>query len=181
MARLPRVYVPDLSVHVFQRGHNRRPLFHEPSDYTRFTALLVSAVQHYAVNVHVFALMTNHYHLIATPTSSTALPRAMKQLHGDYVRYYNRKNGCIGTVWGGRYHAKSIEDERYWWTCVRYVETNPVEAGLVDSPEEYEWSSYRVYALGVANSWLQPHPLYNQLGSCKAERQRAYRAICLSK
>lgn len=122
--------------------------------------------------------MTNHYHLIVTPSSSTSLPRAMKQLHGDYVRYYNRKHGRRGTLWGGRYQAKNIEDRRYWWTCARYVERNPLEACLVDAIEEYEWSSYRVHALGAENRWLVPHALYQQLGTCSSERQLAYQEIC---
>lgn len=178
MARPPRVYIPGSSVHVFQRGHNRCPIFHERSDYERFLALLASATLHNHVDVHVFALMTNHYHLIATPSSAIALPHAMKQLHGDYGRYYNRKHRRIGTLWGGRYQAKNIEDERYWWTCLRYVERNPVEACLVDSLEEYEWSSYRTYAHGTTNDWLVPHALYERLGASAMERQMAYQAIC---
>ena len=177
MARLPRMYIPGLSVHVFHRGHNRCPIFLERIDYERFLAFLISATQHNGVAVHHFAIMNNHYHLIATPSSPVALPRAMKQLHGDYARYSNRKHGRRGTLWDGRYHAKTIEDERYWWTCSRYVELNAVEACLVDSPEEYEWSSYRVYALGAENDWLVPHALYLGLGSCASERQQAYAAI----
>ena len=178
MARVPRVYVSDLSVHVFHRGHNRCPLFHGRPDYQRFLTLLISAAQHHGVDVHIFALMMNHYHLIATPSSALALPRAMKQLHGDYVRYYNHKHQRRGTLWDGRYHAKNIKDERYWWTCARYIERNPIEACLIDSPEEYEWSSYRVYALGMDNDWLVPHAGYQRLGSCASERQLAYQAIC---
>ena len=178
MARLHRLYVLGLSVHVFHRGHNRRPVFRERADYHRFLALLVSAARHNGVDVHLFALMTNHYHLVVTPSSSNALPRAMKQLHGDYVRYYNRKHNRRGTLWDGRYQAKNIHDEHYWWTCSRYVERNPIEGGLVDSLEDYEWSSYQVYAMGAKNDWLVPHRLYEGLGVTAAERQRAYQAIC---
>jgi putative transposase len=178
MPRPPRIYVPRLSVHVFQRGHNRSPIFHERDDYERFLTLVSSAAIHNGLDVHVFSLMTNHYHLVATPTSASALPRAMKQIDGDYVRYYNRKHRRSGTLWGGRYQAKIIHDERYWWTCLRYVERNPVEAGIVAVPEEYEWSSYRVYAMGAEIDWLVPHPLYEHLGSTPGERQTAYRNIC---
>jgi putative transposase len=178
MPRRPRRYVPGESLHVFDRGHNRCAIFNERRDYQRFLAILVSSVQHYDVAVHLFALMTNHYHLIVTPSSATALPKAMKQINGDYVRYYNRKHGRRGTLWDGRYHAQHIETERYWWTCARYVERNPVEAGLVDLPEEYEWSSYRVYALGAQNDWLVPHALYERLGRSARQRQLAYRSLC---
>jgi putative transposase len=178
MPRLPRVYVPGLSVHVFQRGHNRAAIFHESRDYQQFLTLVCSAARHNGLDVHGFALMTNHYHLVTTPQSKSALPRAMKQIDGDYVRYYNRKHGRLGTLWGGRYQAKLIDDERYWLTCLRYVEWNPVEAGIVAAAEDYRWSSYRVHAAGADNGWLVPHPLYQGLGSTPAERQAAYRAIC---
>ena len=178
MPRQPRVYVPGLSVHVFQRGHNRTAIFHESRDYEFFLTLVCSAARHNGLDVHGFALMTNHYHLIATPTSDSALPRAMKQIDGDYVRYYNRKHSRLGTLWSGRYKAKLIEDARYWWTCLTYVERNPVAAGIVATPEEYPWSSYRVHAAGACISWMVPHPLYEGLGSTPTERQAAYRTIC---
>lgn len=178
MPRSPRLYCPGLSVHVFQRGHNRCQIFHERADYQRFLTLLASAARHNGVDVHTFALMTNHYHLVVTPTSATALPLAMKQIDGNYVRYYNRKHDRLGTLWGGRYQSRIIEDERYWWTCVRYVERNPVEAGIVAAPEDYEWSSCRVYGAGAENDWLVPHPLYERLGETPVERQAAYCAIC---
>jgi len=178
MARRPRHYVPGQSVHVFHRGHNRCAIFHERCDYKRYVALLISAIQRYGVDVHLFALLTNHYHLLVTPSSATALPNAMKQVNGDYVRYYNRKHGRRGTLWDGRYHARNIDDERYWWTCARYVERNPVEAGLVDLPGDYEWSSYRVYASGAESDWLVPHASYERLGRSPSERQLAYQAIC---
>ena len=178
MARRPRIYLPGLSVHVFHRGHNRCPLFHERADYERFLTLLDAAVQHNGVEVHVFTLMSNHYHLIATPSSPMALPRAMKQLHSDYGFYYNRKHKRRGTIWDGRYEARNIQDPRYWWSCVRYIERNPLEACLADSLGEYEWSSYRVYAMGAESSWLIPHGLYEGLGNSPAERRLAYEAIC---
>jgi len=178
VARPPRIYVPGLSCHVFQRGHNRATIFHEREDYDYFLALVASATRDNGLDVHGFSLMTNHYHLVATPTSKSALPQAMKQIDGGYTGYYNRKHSRLGTRWNGRYKAKLISDPLYWWTCLAYVEWNPVEAGLVAAPGEYEWSSYGVHASGVYNDWLVPHPLYEGLGSTPAERQSAYRALC---
>jgi len=178
MARPLRIYVPGLSSHVFQRGHNRATVFHEREDYEEFLLLVASAARRYGLDVHGFSLMTNHYHLIVTPTSKAALPRAMKQIDGDYARFYNRKHSRLGTLWNGRYKAKLISDPDYWWTCLAYVEWNPVEAGIATAPDEYEWSSYRVHASGVHNEWLVPHSLYKGLGATPAERQAAYRVIC---
>jgi putative transposase len=162
---------------VYQRGHNCSAIFHERPDYQRFLELVRWAAIENEVDVHAFALMTTHYHLVATPHSAAALPRAMKQIDGAYVRYYNRKHDRLGTAWNGRYEAKPLLDERYFWTCFTYVERNPVDAGIVGAAEEYLWSSYRVHANGAPGGWLVAHPLYEALGSTAAERQAAYRAI----
>ena len=123
--------------------------------------------------------MKTHYHLLATPASRIGLPNAMKDIDGGYVRHYNRKYDRLGTVWCGRYKAKPIADEDYWLTCLRYIELNPVEAGVVDDAAAYRWSSYGVHAFGRPESWLATHPLYEELGSTPAGRQRAYREFCV--
>src|SRR5262249_37899899 len=179
MARPPRVYIPGVSAHVFLRGHNRAPIFREDRDYERFLWIVRSVTAHYDVNVHAYALMSNHYHLIVTPQSDTALPDAMKEVNGDYTKYHNKKYERLGTAWCSRYGAKLLDDERYWLTCLKYVEKNPVAAGIVTHAELYRWSSYQVHAAGAPNGWLTPHPLYDSLGSTPGERQAAYRAICV--
>ena len=178
--RLPRVFVPCLSVHVFQRGHNRAPIFAADDDYEQFLRLAREATARNGVDVHGFGFMTNHYHLVATPQRESSLPRAIQALAGKYTRYYNKRYGRTGTLWGGRYQTRHIEDERYWLTCLRYVEANPVEAKIVVSPEDYRWTSYRVHALGEPSDWLVPHDLYLRLGATPVERQRAYRAYWVS-
>jgi putative transposase len=180
MPRLPRIFVPGLSAHVYQRAHNRDRIFDDACDYQHFLWLLRDAAHRCDVDVHGFALMTNHYHLVATPRHEHALPRAMKAIDGGYTRYYNRKHARIGTVWSARYRAKLIEDENYWLTCLRYVEQNPVRAHMVMGPELYQWTSYRVHAMGTFNEWLVPHDVYLRLGPTPADRQRAYRAILVS-
>jgi len=177
MSRPLRIYQPSLSLHVYNRGHNCTTIFHEPEDYQRFLDRLRWVAAENDVDVHTFCVMRNHYHVVVTPHSATGLPRAMKQIDGGYGRYYNRKHERLGTIWGGRYQAKPLTDERYFWTCFTYVERNAVEAGVVAAAESYAWSSYRVHAFGEASRWLKPHPLYVGLGSTPVERQAAYRAI----
>ena len=178
MPRARRVYEPGFSHHVFQRGHNLCAIFDEDDDREHFLYLVAEAARCHEVEVHAYTLMTTHYHLIVTPGSASALPNAMKDIDGEYVRYYNRKNDRLGTLWCGRYKAKLIADREYWLTCLRYVEWNPVEAGIVDDAAAYRWSSYRVHAFGAAAGWLTTHPLYEELGSTPAERQLAYRTFC---
>jgi putative transposase len=177
MPRSPRVFQLGLSHHVYQRGHNCAAIFHEPADYQYFLELVRWAVIENEIDVHAFTLMSTHYHLVTTPRSASALPRAMKEIDGGYVRYFNRKHSRLGTLWCGRYKAKPLLDERYFWTCFTYVERNPVEAGIVAAAADYEWSSHRVHACGAPSDWLVTHPLYEGLGSTAAERQAAYRAI----
>ena len=160
MARRRRVFVPGASVHVIQRGNNRGAVFGRRSDYERFIALLREAAARYEVAVHAFALMTTHVHLLVTPRSRFALPKTMKSCAGRYVQYFNREYSRTGTLWNGRYKPILVDDERHWLTCLRYIERNPVEAGMVRDPGEYPWSSYRTHAFGEPSTWLTPHPLY---------------------
>ena len=173
-----RIYVPGLSAHVFQRGHNRAAIFDEPLDFDYFITLVRHSALRYGTDVHAFALMHNHYHLIATPRSARALPKTMKAIDCGYTKYYNRKYGRMGTLWNARYRAKLIQDEAYWLTCLRYVEHNPVTARIVSSAAQYRWTSYRVHAHGAFCDWLVPHRVYQELGKTPAERQLAYRAMC---
>jgi REP-associated tyrosine transposase len=177
MPRKRRVLIPGLSLHVIHRGNNRAPTFQDDSDFEWFLAILRRMVTRHQVGLHAYALMANHYHLLITPTDVDALPHAMKSLGIRYVGYYNRKYGRTGNLWGGRYRAFHIEDERYWLTCLRYIEQNPVRAGIVKSAEDYQWSSYRAHAFGKAPHWLTAHPVYLALGPDAAQRQAAYRAI----
>jgi putative transposase len=94
------------------------------------------------------------------------------------VRYYNRKHDRIGTIWNGRYKAIPILDERYWLTCLRYIEQNPVRAHIVADPGDYRWSTYGIHALGRPAGWIVLHDAYLALGADPGQRQEAYRAIC---
>src|ERR1019366_3078438 len=153
MPRRPRIFVPDVSLHVIQRGNNRGSIFGDAADHEVFLSFLKTASARYGVAVHGYALMTNHYHLVVTPQDDRALPRTMKELGGRYVNHFNRKHQRIGTLWNGRYRAILIMDETYWLTCLRYVEQNPVRAQMVRTPELYPWSSHRVHALGADPGW----------------------------
>jgi putative transposase len=178
MPRLPRIFIPGLTMHVIQRGAHRADMFHDEGDYEVFLAYLREAVQQNEVEVHAFVLMSNHLHLMATPQHSASLPRTMQQLGRRYVPHYNRRYRRGGTLWQGRYRAIPIETEAYWLTCLRYVEQNPVRAGMVRMPAEYPWSSYHAHGEGEWADWLLPHPVYLALGDTATEREACYRAIC---
>lgn len=178
MPRQPRLFVPEISAHVIQRGNNRSPIFSGFADYQAFLQLLRRHARRQSVAVHAYALMSNHYHLLLTPRSVDSVPRMMKGLNGGYVHYFNRQHQRIGTLWNGRYRAIGIDDERYWLTCLRYIEQNPARAGLTSDLATYEWCSYRFHAEPQVDSdWLTPHDIFLSLGRSELERRTAYRAM----
>jgi putative transposase len=177
MARKRRVYVEGAAVHVVQRGNNRGRIFGDDGDRATFLDFLRTSSADRGTQVHHYVLMDNHYHLVVTPEHKSALARTIKHFGGRYVQYYNKRYARTGTLWDGRYDDFVIADERYFFTCVRYVEHNPVKAGMVTEPDAYQWSSYRSHAFGEPPSWLTPHALFLALGKTQKERQAAYRAL----
>jgi putative transposase len=177
MARLGRYFLPDQPLHVIQRGNNREPIFYCGDDYLRYRNWLVVAAADHGCSIHAYVLMTNHVHLLVTPKHAAGLPRMMQSLGRRYVRHVNATYRRTGTLWEGRYRAAPIDSEAYFFACCRYIELNPVRAGMVEHPREYSWSSYRAHALGAADALVSGHPLYRALGTAADERQRAYRAL----
>jgi putative transposase len=161
------------------RGHNRERIFDEDADYRVFLNAVHQACSRHDVEIHGFALMKNHFHLLVTPPTSVGIGKATKAFESKYCYYYNRKHRRIGSIWNGRYHDVPIESGWHWFVCLRYIELNPVRAGIVDDPAAYRWTSYQVHAAGSnANPWLASHPVYENLGASAEERQMVYRAIC---
>lgn len=173
-----RIFAPGFTFHITQRGNNKCATFRDDGDYETFLWFLRFAIRRYNLHVHAYALMTNHFHLMATPESATCLSRAMQSLGRRYVRYFNERHVRTGTLWEGRFRAALITDERYWLTCMRYVELNPVRAGLAESPERYRWCSYRVHAFGAADPVIAPHVLYTGLASTAERRLATWRNMC---
>ena len=178
MANGRRVFIPGVSQHVRQRGNNRCSIFGDDCDYETFLVMLQSATKRYGVSVHGYALMTTHTHMLLTPTTPHGTAKAMHVLGIRYVLYFNQKYQRVGTLWTGRYKPKPILNERYWLTCLRYIEQNPVRARIAVLPEQYRWSSYRAHAFGDGGHWLATHPLLDALGATPTARQSAYRDIC---
>jgi putative transposase len=132
----------------------------------------------HGVAIHALVLMTNHVHFLVTPSRPDSLPKAMKELGCRYVRYFNHNHHRTGTLWEGRYRSTFVDTERYFLTCMRYIEQNPDRAGMVNRPEDYPWSSYRANALGGdAGVVLTPHQVYLDLGRTDEARRAAYRLL----
>jgi putative transposase len=163
--------------HVVQRGIDRQACFFTDDDRHRYLADLREIALTLNCGVHAYVLMTNHVHLLATPRASGDLGRMMQALGRRYVRYVNDRYGRTGSLWEGRYKANLVDSERYLLACQRYIELNPVRAGMVDHPGEHVWSSYRHHALGEHDPLVQSHAAYGALGRDAIARREAYRRL----
>ncbi len=177
MPRRPRIHIDNVPLHIVQRGHNRQPCFFAEEDYHTYLHWLNEALHKEHCALHAYALMTNHVHLLITPTDATAIPKLIIALGRRYVQYINVSYRRTGTLWDSRYKSSLIQAEDYLLACQRYIELNPVRADMVNDPANYRWSSYRSNALGQTSAIITPHPLYQSLGANSEERQDKYRAL----
>jgi putative transposase len=176
MPRRRRLVVPNLPHHVVQRGHNRRPVFDTDHDRMVYLATLEEFRAALGIKVHAWCLMTNHVHLVVDPGDDDAnLGLLMKRLAGRHTRRLNRLQGATGTAWEGRFRSSPIDSERYLLACTRYVELNPVRAGLVANPADYRWSSYRAKAGLEPLGWLDLDPCFLALAPTLPRQQAIYR------
>ncbi len=139
--------------------------------------MLAEVSRKFDLAIHAYVLMGNHFHLLLTPADQKGLSAGMQALGRSYVRYFNDRNGRIGALWEGRFKAAIIESERYLFTCMSYIDLNPVRAALVVHPSEYAWSSYGHNAGIRHGSIVKEHPLFWALGNTPFARQAAYREI----
>ena len=174
MARLPRLTVPGYPHHIIQRGNNRQAIFSSVADYQMLLGLLDENAHKFGVAVHGYVLMSNHFHLLATPSTEEGLPQMMQAVGRRYVRYFNDSQARSGTLWEGRYRSTLIETERYLLACMVYIDLNPVRAGLVKDASDHPWSSYGHYVGLRTDRLVTPHPLYWTLGNTPFAREAAY-------
>lgn len=177
MARLPRVHLAGVPEHIIQRGNNRQLCFASDDDFAAYAHWLKEYADKFQVQVHAWVFMTNHVHLLCSAKDSVGISLMMQSLGRQYARYFNRRYQRSGTLWEGRFKSCLVQEERYLLAVYRYIEMNPVRAGMVASPADYSWSSYACNALGKASELCQPHPCYLALASNAAERQHAYRGL----
>jgi putative transposase len=177
MPRRARIAVAGIPWHIIQRGNNRTACFYAVTDYNFFLDTLAEQSLKWRCEVHAYVLMTNHFHLLLTPSLRDSAANMMKHLGQRYVQYINRTYRRSGTLWEGRFRSCLAQDQAYVLTCQRYIELNPVRANMVSDPSDYPWSSYRSNAFGESNPLLIPHPDYLALGANGDDRQRHYRHL----
>ncbi len=177
MPRRSRLIVPNIPLHIIQRGNNRQACFFAEEDYLFYLDWLKEYSHNTDCSVHAYVLMTNHVHILLTPGKVTSAGELMKHLGQRYVQYINRTYKRSGTLWEGRFRSSIIQQREYLFSCQRYIEMNPVRAGIVKHPGEYRWASYQSNGQGMSSDLLSCHSLYLSLGQTDAERQAAYREL----
>jgi len=177
MPRRPRLILPNVALHLIQRGNNRQICFAAQEDFCFYLEWLREYAGKAGCRIHAYVLMTNHVHLLVSAARGEAPGEMMKALGQRYVQYFNRTYRRSGTLWEGRYRSCLTQAEDYLLACQRYIELNPVRAGMVAHPGDYRWSSYRANGQGEADARVQPHEVYQALGQDAASRQVAYREL----
>ena len=180
MARLPRLTLPGYPHHVIQRGNNRQPIFASNADYLMLLQLLGENAVKFGVSLHAYVLMSNHFHLLATPDTAEGLPQMMQAVGRRYVRYFNDTQKRSGTLWEGRYKSTLIQTDRYLLACMAYIDLNPVRAGLAAQAADYPWSSHTHYTGQRIDKLITPHPLFWALGNTPFAREAAYAELVQS-
>lgn len=178
MARRPRIHYPGAVYHVILRGNGGQDTFFSKADRARFYFLLQEGVEKYGHRIHAFCLMTNHVHL-AIQVCEVPLSRIMQNIGFRYTTYLNRRKNRTGHVFQGRYKALLIDADNYLLELVRYIHCNPVRAGLVQSPDQYPWSSHRAYLSLETVSWLTTEWILSQFASREKKARMMYSAFIL--
>ena len=177
MARLPRVYIPGCSYHIVQRGNNREPCFYTEQDYATYLNYLKDSAEINSIAIHAYVLMTNHVHMLVTPMGNGDISRMMQSLGRKYVRYFNASYKRTGTLWEGRFKSNVVDSSRYLLIVYRYIELNPVRAGMVKHASEYPWSSFQSNGAGKQIALITPHAEYSNLGRSDKQKQKRYRDL----
>ena len=168
MSRPLRIQYPGALYHVMNRGTARQPTFTDDSDCQAFLDTVAEAFRLWEIEVFAYSLMGNHYHLcLRTPKGN--LSRVMRHVDGIYTQRFNRRHGCDGPLFRGRYRAILVDADEYLAAVVRYIHLNAVKAGMATMPEDYRWASHGYYYAGKgAPNWLNTGEVLDQIGGRKA-------------
>ena len=177
MPRLARQPSASGYYHVLARGHNRQQIFRDEADYRRYLSELTRFKSLFPAKCYHFCLMPNHVHLLLQTDGIQVLTGFIRRVQQAYQLHWRRRHRLVGHLWQGRFKSIPIEQESYLLECARYIERNPVRAGLCENPEEYIWSSARVYLTGdsLMSEFLDPSPAFRFLASNDLIRRRLYR------
>ncbi len=160
MPRIARIIASGYPHHITQRGNNRATVFFDDEDRQTYLKLLAGYAQKHHLQIWAYCLMSNHLHLLAVPETEIGLSRGVGLTNQMYTQYLNRKLNQSGRIWQNRFFSCVVENYQYLWAVARYIERNPLKAGLATGAETYRWSSAKAHMSGTpdsllgASSWL---------------------------
>jgi putative transposase len=172
MSRQTRAVADGLLYHALNRGNNRAPVFFEADDYRAFLQALAQTQQRYPFQLYGYCLLPNHFHLLLAPATGQSISRIVQSLTVAHTWHYHKAHASSGHVWQGRFKSPVIQSDEHALTVLRYIESNPLRAGLVADLANYPWSSYRVHGLGCPDSLVSTMPGWENLRRTPATRQR---------
>jgi putative transposase len=175
MPTTKRQIYDEAACHIIQRGNNRQALFKEREDFEKFLSLIREYKLIYPFELYNYCLMRNHLHLLIKILKGDDLKKVMQGVFQSFRFYFRKKYGYTGYLYQGRYKSKIIQKDAYLLECARYIERNPLRAGVVENLIDYEWTSYNFYAYGASDRLLTVNPLYNSLSSDDVRRKELYK------
>ena len=155
MSRVARIVVPEIPHHITQRGNRQAAIFETDEDRLAYLRFLKKYAAQHGLSVWAYCLMTNHVHLVAVPGHLASLGCGLRDTHTVYAMYFNSRTAYSGHVWQGRFYSCPLDDP-HLWAAVRYVERNPVAAGIVERAEAYRWSSAGAHCGLCSDDLLSP-------------------------
>src|SRR5262245_27775350 len=175
MPRLPRPVADGLCYHALNRGNNRATVFSTGADFVAFLDALAQTRRRYPFALYGYCLMSNHFHLLVAPAPGQSISPILQSLTIAHTRHYHKRHASSGHVWQGRFQSPLIQDDDHALTVLRYIEANPLRAGMVADAADYRWSSYGHHGLGQPDGLLSVLPAWERLGRTAAARQAVWR------
>jgi putative transposase len=175
MPRALRPVADGLLYHALNRGNNRAAVFFTPEDFRAFLAALAKTQRRYPFRLYGYCLLTNHFHLLLAPEPGVAISRVFQSLTVAHTRRYHRDRGTVGHVWQGRFKSPLVQDDDHALVVLRYIEANPLRAGMTADLGDYPWSSYGVHGVGRVDPLISPLPAWEALGRGAEARQTYWR------
>jgi putative transposase len=163
--------------HAINRGNNRERVFFDDDDFRAFLQALAQTQLRYPFDLFGYALMSNHFHLLLQPGAGQSISRILQSLTVAHTWHYHRRHHRVGHVWQGRFKSPVIQDDDHLLTVLRYIEANPLRAGMVKDLKDYPWTSYASHGLGAANPLLRELPVWSALAATEAGRQKYWRRL----
>jgi putative transposase len=173
MPRPLRPVADGLLYHAINRGNNRAAVFRAADDYRLFLTALNKTKERYPFRLYGYCLMTNHFHLLLAPEDGVSISRVLQSLAVAHTWHYHRRRGTVGHVWQGRFKSPVVQDDDHALVVLRYIEANPLRAGMVADLADYPWSSYGFHGLGRDDALISPLPAWEALGQAQ-EKRRSY-------